>query len=230
MAVCHGSSLLSLSDPCIRQFWASLVPAAFVVVFCILQIPVPGLIKRGLRFLQTPFKNFLPLAEAEALNAGETVVVEEEEPRYSVWKTYLISSLSLAETLIWLGLGSYALAVDPASPLGYVLPSLLALSWLYSALRITLKPTSTPPFDLFTLFTVNFVFNLVSVGGILYDIYISDRPIPAKWVLAGHAANFAAVSILLIAILRMPLTIPSKRVDPVEIVRIFLHAYAQIYN
>lgn len=218
MAVCHGASLLSLSDPCVRQFWTSLVPAVLVAIFCVFHIPVPAQAKKISVAIQAPFRNFLPLAEAEALDSGDAVEEPEASHQHG-WTTLFISSLSLLETLAWLGIGSYALAVDPSAIWNYILPLLLAVSWLYAALRITLKPAVTPPFDLFILFTLQFIFSLVSISGIFYDYYISSRPVPSTWVLVGQAFNLATVSLLLGVVLRMPLAIPSKRIDPTEIVR-----------
>ncbi|KAK7677231.1 hypothetical protein QCA50_019825 [Cerrena zonata] len=230
MTVCHGASLVSLSEPCVRQFWASIVPAVLVAIFCVFRIPVPSQAKGVLRLVQAPFKNFLPLAEAEFLDNG-VIVVEAEAPHQSVWRSLLISSFSLLETLLWLGLGSYALAVDPSSSWNYVLPWILAASWFYAVLRTTLKPTSTPPFDLFVLYTLHLIFSLVSIGGIIYDTYISGNSAPTIWVLVGQGANLLVVSFLLIAVLQMPLAIPSKHIDPAEIGKsISLEDYTSLWG
>lgn len=171
MAVCQASSLFSLSDQCVRQFWTATVPAILAAAFCIFALPVPTPIKRILYIIRVPFTNFLPLSEAEALDIGE-VLVYDEKSHTTIPRTLFISTLSLLESLVWLGIGSYVFALEPSVTWNNVPPFLLALSWLYASLHIMLKPTSTPPFDLFTLYTAHFILGILTIGGIMYDYYV----------------------------------------------------------
>ena len=111
MQVCAGTSLTTLSDACVRGFWAAVIPTAFVAIVLLTSIPP---VRALLTIAKRPFSNFLPLHEAEALITGEEHIEEGEEgPVVPLWRTLVLSSVSLVETLLWLGVGCYSLIVDP---------------------------------------------------------------------------------------------------------------------
>ncbi|TBU25699.1 multidrug resistance-associated ABC transporter [Dichomitus squalens] len=216
MAVCKGADLFDLSDACARGFWAAVIPTAFVAVVLVSSVPPVSTL---LRFAKKPFTEFLPLYEAEALIAGEEEKSLEEEiaPGVPLWRTLVLSSVSLIETLLWLGIGCYALILNPDDTWNGVRDFLVAATWLYATLRPILRPAATAPFDLLSLFSLHLVLNSVVFFGHLYDRYVYDVPLPSPIRTAVYTINLLAVAGLLVLVFSMPLAIPSKRIKKEDI-------------
>lgn len=219
MALCNGAPWTSLADHCVREFWAAVVPSTLVIILLLRSVPLPTPARRLLKTAKKPFTNFLTLSEAVALDVGE-VPGEDPETIVPLWRGLLISAISLFEALFWSAFGSFALIVDYENIWDSLRPFLIALSWLYATSRPFIRPTATPPFDLVTLFAIQLIFGVLTVGGIIYDVQVQDIPAPDGWVIAGHLFNLLAVSSLLLLVLSMPLAIPGKRIDKEEIVRV----------
>ncbi|KAJ3486309.1 hypothetical protein NLI96_g4318 [Meripilus lineatus] len=216
MSLCNGVGWNDATDKCIREFWAAVIPSALVVLLLILAIPIPSRVQQSLVGVKRTFTNFLTLPEAEALDVGEEPGEEPKQP-VPLWRSLLISIISLLEALVWFAYGSFALILDSTSVWDDVRPFLIALSWLYAASRPITRPTATPPFDLFAFFILQLLVGVLALWGILYDYQVRGLALPPPWILAGHVVNLAAVSSLLFLVVSMPLAIPSKRVDRHEI-------------
>ena len=225
MAVCKGVGLTTLSDACVRGFWAAILPAVFVGFVLVVSVPP---VRTLLRFAKKPLANFLPLHEAEVLIAGQEEKSDEEEeiaPGVPLWRTLVLSTVSLVETLLWLGIGCYSLVVNPDDTWNGVRDFLVATTWLYGAIRPVVRPTATAPFDLLSLYSLHLTLNSVVFLGHLYDRYVYDIPLPTILRTVVYIINLVAVTGLLLLLFSMPLGIPSKRIKKEDIVGILFCPY-----
>ncbi|KAI9056461.1 multidrug resistance-associated ABC transporter [Trametes sanguinea] len=214
MPVCQGASLTSLENACVRGFWAAVVPFAFVgLVFVSLTPPARAII----RIVRKSFKNFLPLDEAEALIYGDDDVGESTENVVPLWRTLVLSTVSLIECLLWVGIGCYSLIIQPEDTWGGLRDFIVAVTWFYAALRPIVRPTATVPYDLFILFGLHLLLGTVVFLGVLYDRYVYAIPLPSPLVMAVHVFNLIAVAGIFTVIMNMPLAIPSKHVKKEDI-------------
>ncbi|KAF7979924.1 hypothetical protein HWV62_40336 [Athelia sp. TMB] len=220
MELCPNSGPFQFSNPCIRESWAAIVPAAVVAVLCLFKLPIsiPARIQNVLGV--NAFHRFLTLHEAEALDAAsdddsaaEVIEVTAKPP---LWRTVLLSAICLLQAIAWLALASYRLITDPFHP-SSLLPYVLAVPWIYASLRAILRPFSTPPFDLFALFVVHLATGLLMLGGVLYGHYVLDGPMAPPLILAGLSLNVAGVLIALGVVVNIPLGVPSSRVKESDI-------------
>ncbi|RPD61590.1 multidrug resistance-associated ABC transporter [Lentinus tigrinus ALCF2SS1-7] len=215
MTVCGGTSLTTLSDACVRCFWAAVVPTALVGLILLAAIPP---VHALFRIVHKPFTDFLSLQEAEALLAGEDNVAEDdEEAQVPLWRTLILSTVSLIECLLWVGVGCYTLVINPEDKWSGVRDFLVAATWFYATLRPVVWPTATAPPDLLSLFSAHLILGIVTFFGHLYDRYVYAMPMPAPLRTAVYVINLFAVAGLLVLVLNMPLAIPSKRISREEI-------------
>ncbi|KAI0332220.1 multidrug resistance-associated ABC transporter [Cubamyces sp. BRFM 1775] len=216
MTICDGTSVTSLYDPCVRSFWAAVLPFALVVLLLVSVIPpIPAL----LRVLKKPFENYLPLSEAEALLYGEDDGDEGEESKDLVplWRTLVLSTLSLVECLLWVGVGCYSLVNDSDDLWNGGGDLLIAVSWFYAALRPIVRPTATVPIDLFLLFGLHILLGLFILCGHVYDYYahVIAFPPPSVVVMASAALFVGLAGFAIVA--SMPARIPSGRIKREDI-------------
>ena len=215
MAVCDGERLTDLSYACVRSYWAAVIPLALVGVVLLASVPPLSIL---LRIIRKPLNNFLPVHEAEALTSGEKDLVDDEAPAVPLWRTLLLSTVSLVETLLWVGVGCYGLVVNPEHTWGGMRDLLVAATWFYAALRPVVRPTATAPWDLFSLFAAHFLLDIVTFFGHLYDQYVFGLPMPSTVRSTVYIINIVAVGGLLVLLMNMPLGVPSKRVKKEDIV------------
>lgn len=215
MTVCNGASLTSLSDACVRGFWSAVIPSAFVGLVLLSATPPVRVL---LRLAKKPLTNFLTLREAEALLSDDGSVVEEEENAVPLWRTLVLSTVSLIESLLWIGVGCYGLIVNPEDLWSGLRDFLVSTTWFYAALRPILKPTATAPYDLLVLFGMHLVLGIVTFFGHLYDRYVYAMPLPHPALVTVEIINLLAVAGVFIVIMNMPLAIPSKRIKKEDIV------------
>ncbi|KAI0772936.1 multidrug resistance-associated ABC transporter [Trametes elegans] len=214
MAVCNGVRLDTLSDACVRGFWAAVIPFVFVGLVLVSAIPP---VRAALRIAKGPFTNFLPLHEAEALIAEDDTAEEEEDDVVPLWRTLVLSTVSLIESLLWVGAGSYSLIVNPDDSWNSVHNFLIATTWFYAALRPIIRPTATVPYDLLVLFGLHLLFGFVTFFGYVYARYVYAVPFPSPLITAVTVINLVAVAGVFTVIMNMPLGIPSKRVKKEDI-------------
>lgn len=216
MVVCSGTSLASLGDTCVRELWAGVVPFAFVGIVLVSTTPPARFL---LRTITKPFTNFLTLREAEALISGnENIPEEDRENAAPLWRTLVLSTASLVESLFWIGLGCYSLILHSEDVWGGIRDFLVAITWFYAALRLIIKPTATVPHDLLVLIGIHLVFGTIIFFGHLYDSYAYALPPPNTFRLTAEIVNLLAVIGMFCVILNTPLEIPSKQVEKNNIV------------
>lgn len=231
---CPNAGSIDFADPCIRTIWSALLPALFVFILCTNTL-LPKSVKKHFGSV-IPFDEtltrFLTLHEAEALDApgGEMAYLDDEaapkgfvqvevENTVPLWRTVMLSFVSLLETLCWISVACFTLVVKPDQVWDGVGSLLIALTWLYASCRPIVKPSPTPPWDLFVLFTAQLFMGILQMGGILYAKEVYETPLPATAVIVGHVFNLLALLVLLGVVVSMPLAVHSSLVQKRDIVR-----------
>ena len=228
MPVCSGTDLTSLSDACIRSFWAAILPFAFICLLLVSRVqPIPTL----LCILEKPLQTFLSLPEAEALLYGEDDALVQENSGENVvplWRTLVLSTVALVESVLWVSIGCYSLIVNPDDLWAGVHDFLIAITWFYAALRPITRPTATAPSDLFVLLSLHMILGSLVFFGHIYDHYVFAVPLPSP-VMVACIFNLVAAIAVFVVVMNMPLEIPSKYVKKEEIVR-WRRVYVLWYN
>ncbi|KAJ7212815.1 multidrug resistance-associated ABC transporter [Mycena haematopus] len=198
-------------DGFVRGTWPALLPTFLVLAFC-----SPKSIPAPLQRLHTPFKQFLTLREAEALLSADADA-QADVSRYNipVWRPLLVV-VGGAQCIAWTGVAAFSLITQP-SLWPAVCAFLLGCTWLYTAARATQHRTATPPYDLFTLYTVYFTTAVVQFASHIFEWAVDAAPLPGASVLLAAALNLASTLAVLLAVLSMPLNVPSGRTPPAEI-------------
>ncbi|KAJ8487830.1 hypothetical protein ONZ51_g3940 [Trametes cubensis] len=216
MTVCSGTDLTSLSDACIRSFWAAILPFAFICLLLVSRVPpIPTL----LCILEKPLQTFLSLPEAEALLYGEDDALVQENSGENVvplWRTLVLSTVALVESVLWVSIGCYSLIVNPDDLWAGVHDFLIAITWFYAALRPITRPTATAPSDLFVLLSLHMILGSLVFFGHIYDHYVFAVPLPSP-VMVACIFNLVAAIAVFVVVMNMPLEIPSKYVKKEEI-------------
>ena len=218
-----GTNLLDFGDPFVRELWACILPSALVILFCATLIPVPGWARSLWQRASRPFRNSLTLDRAEAY---ETARESEEgspadhstptKPVTFVLRTIALSGLALLQVLVWLGLGSYSLAVHTKF-WDVILPLVTATTWLYASLRPVIWPSQTVFYDLFALYLTHIVTGFIIFGGSFFDHTVYQLPLPSPVVLIARVVNLFVLVILFVIVLGMPFAVPSAKVKKDEI-------------
>ncbi|PFH46615.1 hypothetical protein AMATHDRAFT_154310 [Amanita thiersii Skay4041] len=226
MAFCNPSGPLDFQDPCIRASWSALVPFSLVFLLCFVSIPIPlpGVSGGIAAYVKAPFRRFLTLYEAEALdpNANGIATVEhstEMKVAVPLNRTSILIFVGLAETLCWLSFGSYNLITSTEWVWAGGFPFLTSLSWLYTALRPIVRPVVTVPLDLFCLYSLLFSAATLQFGGVVYDYTILGSPLPPALTIIALSVNLVTVALLLGVVLAMPFAVPSHIVKIEDIGR-----------
>jgi hypothetical protein len=235
--VCNGSDIFDFHNICVRSSWSAILPASFVIVLCLLAlVPVPESAQKLLEIVKSPFKSYISLPEAEALDAKAAagdVADDDEDDGQSVvptpvplWRTLLLSWVALVEALVWLGVSSFRLVDTPSDPWNIISPFLISCTWLYASARPVFTPMVTPPKDLFVLYVIHLASAILLFGGMIFDYNAVDLPLPHTSVVFAFLTNLVAIGILLAVIINMPLALPSKLVRKEDIVTyaFFTHA------
>jgi hypothetical protein len=196
-------------------FWAdaTLLLPTFVFFLCLssLPIPVPAVLK-------SLFQSFLNLHEAEALEISVDGDKEFTNHDIPLWRTTVFAFVGLLEALGWLSYGyiNYYSRIHTDFFGTAVSPFLHAASWVYTVVRPVVRPTATPPYDLFAVYCAHFVTGVLFLGGVLFDYgVVGSTPLLVTLALS---ANLGAVVGLLVVLGNMPLALPSNRVKKEDIV------------
>ncbi|KAF8220884.1 multidrug resistance-associated ABC transporter [Tricholoma matsutake] len=240
--LCADAGPLDLQNSCVRSSWGALLPAAFVFLLCISFLPIPSF--SLFNVLKSPFQSYLDLHEAEALDVGadtnpdtdaqlaDPAKLEIEVPdAVPLWRTIVFAFVGLVEALCWVSYSSYNLVNllldsdshpnhhSPVHPDAWGLtisPFLMAISWVYTVVRPVVKPTATPPYDLFAVYLAHLVTGVLLLGGVLFDYGVVGAT-PPLLVTVALSANLGAVLGLLVVLGNMPLAVPSIRVKKEDI-------------
>jgi len=216
----------NFQSQCVRELWSAFLPVGLVFVLCSLSIPIPHVFD----ILWVPFKSYITLHEAEALDGNATVIdkVSSQDDAgdpelVPLWRAIVLVFVGIIQCLTWIAIGSYRLYDDPRDVLRGVLPILVALTWLYTTVRPISHPIATSPFDLFSIYLVLFCVGFLQFGGIVFDHNILGSPWPSTLTLVALFANLLALLVLLIVVLSIPLALPSNRINKKDIVGRGLH-------
>ena len=163
--------------------------------------------------------DFLPLEEAVAIE-NNIRVAELVLPPVPLWRTLSLAIPAFLETVAWLALSISSLMafnINESYPAYYIwAPLLVAMSWLYASLKPIMRPSSTPPYDLFILYLIHVFTAFLSVGATIYDKYIYEESASYAYVL-GITIHFVVLGGLLAIVFSMPLGVPTTQVDKKEI-------------
>lgn len=222
MSPCPDAGWVDLGDACVRKTWAALIPTFLVLAFCAVKFhpPFPAPIRRLVRAVKAPFEQFLSLREAEALLIPGTNEIEvEDAAQYDipVWRP-LLAIVGVAQCVAWIGISAFSFATEARVWSG-ISEMLISSTWMYTAVRAATHLTATPPYDLFALYLVYFATAVIQLAGYLFEYSVDGVPLPSRLVLVGMGVNVASTSIVLLAVLTMPLNVPSSRTDVAQIVR-----------
>jgi hypothetical protein len=178
----------------------------------------------------------LTLKEAEELLYPDDRAEPEQATAVSKWRIILLSSISALQATAWAATGIFSviLALDPRNNNLRLLETFaVSISWIYSAFVIAFRSKPTPSYDLFTLWIINFVGGAFELGGTVFDWRAYGTPLPKSPIMFIIVLNMTVTFIMILTILRLPVAIPSKHVDPAKIVRFFcrtiLHAYFMLH-
>ena len=163
--------------------------------------------------------DFLSLEEAVAIE-NNVRVTELVLPPVPLWRRLSLAVPALLETIAWLALSSYRLVVfdfhESHATYDLWAPFLVAISWFYASVKPVMRPSPTPPYDLFILYLVHAFMALLSVGSAIYRHYINGEIVSKAYVF-GTGIHFIILGGLLSIVFSMPLGVPTARVDKEEI-------------
>ncbi|KAF8153792.1 multidrug resistance-associated ABC transporter [Crassisporium funariophilum] len=228
MGLCGDYGPFDFRDSCIRASWGAFLPAGLVFALCFFSIPVPRRARRIFKVLSAPFKSYLTLYEAEALNVdyatGDKAVDDDatetlvQAPHLvPLWRTVVFVFVGMVECFCWVANGSYGLYEGRTGVARAMLPFLVALAWFYTVVRPIARPTATPPYDMFSLYLVLLSVGILQLGGAMFDHGVSGMPLPSTLSLVALSVNLFAISVLLLVVVGMPLALPSSRINEKEI-------------
>lgn len=235
MGLCGDYGPLDFSSSCVRASWSAFLPAAFVFALCLSTIPVPQPARRILHILGAPFKTYLTLHEAEAIDitsatgdktfdGDDTEIVLEVTKFVPLWRTVAFVFVGIVQSFCWVAHGSYLIYNDITDIWAGMFSFLVAASWLYTVVRPIIFSPATAPTDMFTLYLILLSTAVLQFGGALFDNRVLGAPLPSNVALFGLLANLLSILLLLAITVTMPLALPSNRVDPKEIVSDFYYS------
>ncbi|KAG1750553.1 uncharacterized protein EDB91DRAFT_1108133 [Suillus paluster] len=216
---CPDSDALDLSDACVRASLSAIVPAAFVFALCLFSIiPIPAFARPLTTAIKSPFRTYLTLREAEALdvegeNTGD-IVTDNTVP---LWRTVLLSFVALVQALVWTAVGAYSIIMDKAHVWAGIAPLLIATTWIYASCKPVFWPKPTIHYDLFALFVLHLVLGIILLGGTVYEHEVLGVPLPPKLPFVGLISNLVAILVVITTVGNMPFELPSNRIKKEDI-------------
>lgn len=163
------------------------------------------------------------IAQSTDASAKESQSKSKPDPKHGkasseaapIWRTAILSTGALFEALIWLAVGSYRVYESAErgwfEPVLLAVPFVMAVTWLYATLRPIVRPSATPPYDLFILFSLHSVSATLDIGVPIYMHYHSGWPLPGRLASVAAIVNLVTILVLLAVILAMPLGVRSER-------------------
>ncbi|TRM65424.1 hypothetical protein BD626DRAFT_454236 [Schizophyllum amplum] len=234
--LCADHGAFDFASTCVRGSWSAFLPALVVVFLCLGAIPLPASAYRILDKLMSPFRTFLPLHEAEAVDLAEEeeipvaspITVESAAP---LWRTVILSFVGLVETLCWIATASFTIIVYDGSAWSGIQALIVATTWLYTTVRPVTHPPTTVPWDLFAVYCAHLIGAVLTLGGMFFDHDVYAAPYPSTTLVAAHFLHLAAVLIVLGVVLSTPLELPSQKVNKEDIgKRIIPEDYATLFQ
>lgn len=225
--LCSGASPTDFADICIRETWSTFILAILVFFFYLYAAPthvlLPQWFLRAAAAVKKPFKTFITIPEAEALDGDEKadVPVEVHVP---LWRTLVFAFIGLVEMILWIAIGAYhAILSQPAHN-----PFLNVFVWSYTVAVPIICPSATVPYDLFSIYVLELCSEAFQLGGMFFARDAFGIPLPSSHIVVLHAVNLALVILLLAVVLYMPMHVPSGKVNKKEIVGPASHLYISI--
>ncbi|KAJ3788774.1 hypothetical protein GGU10DRAFT_384717 [Lentinula aff. detonsa] len=212
--LCPGASPVDFSDICVRETWSTFILTFFVFwlyFFAAPHIFLPQWVTQ-LTSIKKPFRTFLTLHEAEALDGDQWQEVDVEE-HVPLWRTLVFAFVGLVEMILWLATGAYdAILSRPA-----LNPFLSVFVWSYTVARPIAYPSATVPYDLFCISVLQLVSEVFQLGGMFFTRDAFGIPLPSANIIALHAVNLGLIVLLLAVVICMPMAIPSGKVNRKDI-------------
>ncbi|KAF8890914.1 multidrug resistance-associated ABC transporter [Infundibulicybe gibba] len=226
VAICNTDPF-NFQDLCVRESWSAIFPAAVVFALCVASLPASRPLRHLFGIIKSPFKPYLTLHEAEALDNASVGggSAEEDSARADfkvtevvpLWRTVVFVFLGLLQTIFCLADGSFQLFRNPQDIWGGARPFLVAATWLYTVIRPIALPAVAVPFDLFAIYTLELCAGVLRLGGVFFDHGVMGSPLPSTLAIVALSSNLVMIIVLLTVVLNMPLAVPSNRVKKSEI-------------
>lgn len=211
------------------------IPAAVLVSFLVLarsmHPPLPRRVRRVVNKLKETFQPFIGLEEAEALrnNPAEQKVVSVDDDRTLdqssksplQWKSAILVSLGMLETLVWLAITTSILVANPEPWPDSLFPLLASVTWIYTVFNMVLVARSAVPLEIFAVYCLLLSGSILQIGCVIYDKGVGLPP-PPTWTTIGHGAHLLVILTVLGVVLSIPLKVPPGSVRPTDIVSILL--------
>ncbi|KAJ7843057.1 hypothetical protein B0H14DRAFT_2359165 [Mycena olivaceomarginata] len=221
MRLCSDSSAFDFWDGCVRSSWSAVLPFLAAITFCVasLRVPWPSPLQKLFTALKAPFRTFITLHEAEAVDLQWQPTRRSEYLRPPPFGRSLVFTFAgVLQSLAWIANGVfYFVATNQADAWHFAQCLLVAFSWLYTAVRPIASPFGTAPYDLFVIYCLHLVGGVLLLGGRLFDYVIGETPLPSTPTLVGLSANLASVLVLLYFTVKMPMDLPSAGVKTEDI-------------
>ncbi|KAJ7147242.1 hypothetical protein C8R46DRAFT_1129771 [Mycena filopes] len=214
--MCGDSGPFDFEDACVRSSWNALLPVLVILPICVSYLPVR--LPTALGRLKAVFTTYLTLEEAEALIGGPSAGEAKVDTSVRLWHTFLFTFAGALQALAWTACAAfYSVTAQPVDAWTLSQFLLVALSWLYTAVRTVADVPVTAPYDLFSVYTLQFAGGVLILGGHLFDSAVGARTLPPSPVLFALWINLVIIFVLLYTTLEMPIHIPSGRVRKEDI-------------
>jgi hypothetical protein len=239
MGLCDTRNPVDFTNACVRSAWGTLTPAVLVACFCATYVLAPVAGRVGtLKALGKLWETYLPLEDAQGLVGEEkdaagkgqetstaqagSASVSGQTRVSSSWRTIVLVIFGLVETLFWLAIGCYLAVVPPKNVWFIIQPFLECAVWLYTVIRPATHPSSSPPFDVFTIYAIQLIAGTLDLGGVLFSHSVYGDLLPNGLTIAGMSVNLAVILFLLGVVFSTPMATPAGNISKAEIVSMLL--------
>jgi hypothetical protein len=96
-------------------------------------------------------------------------------------------------------------------------PGVLAVVWMYAALRPAIAPLATPDYSLVVLHALRLTGGAMVLGGALYDVRVGQGSGLPAGIAACYLADAVAATTLLLVLLSTPIALPGPSVPRADI-------------
>ena len=187
---------LDLSQPCVRESLAALIPLAFVAS-CLFVFVLERLTPSFVAL----FTQWLTVEEADQITSKAAESKADVLPKLNAAVTSSIWILiSVAETAVWVAIGSYNLSLGDAYASRHFA---FAATWLYATVKSG-QNMESPPMQLMFLYALHFIGALFMIAGDVYFASIYGSDFSGGFELLGQGANAVATLILVMCSLASP--------------------------
>jgi hypothetical protein len=144
----------------------------------------------------------IPTERSSLLPHANTSTIRPE-----TWRQVALTVLALLEVAGWTVAVVYKATRVHSGIFGLVTAVIALASWVYAALRPSIRPSRTPYYDLFTIYSSHFLAACVA----LYELSTSSTgDIGLSYSRLGQVSNSLLTLVGLVIIVNMPLNITTK--------------------